>query len=197
MNVSKISCPVVNRNVTTPSTTDPVTANPTTAGPESVTTDPATAGPESVTTDPATAGPESVTTDPATVAMASTTVAMASTTVAMASTTVAIASTTAATVEGSGSGDLTPIIAADDADSTLVCGTDGQTYDSICHLIQTSINVQVLFAGDCNDTECDQGEVSDDDMNSRHNPSLPNAGAIKIRLKISGKDAVFFPLGTK
>jgi len=133
VNVSKISCPVVDRNSTTDITT-------TTDTPSTAASTPGTIA--------ATAG-------------AATTAAVAATAGA---TTVAAAATTV-TVEGSGSGDgdISSDLIRDDPteDSTQVCGTDQQTYESICHLIQTTTNVQVLYAGNCNATECEQGEVSD------------------------------------
>lgn len=47
----------------------------------------------------------------------------------------------------------------EDTESTEVCGTDGVTYRSICHLIQTTSNIQVLYAGHCNAADCNQGQV--------------------------------------
>lgn len=41
-----------------------------------------------------------------------------------------------------------------------VCGTDNQTYSSLCSLLQTSRNVQVAHAGACEDEECQTGPVS-------------------------------------
>ena len=71
--------------------------------------------------------------------------------------------TTATTLEESGSGEGDEIGAeeTEDTDSTQVCGTDGVTYRSICHLIQTTTGIQVLYAGECNATDCNQGQVSE------------------------------------
>lgn len=40
------------------------------------------------------------------------------------------------------------------SESREVCGTDNQTYKSLCHLLQTSVNVHILHAGACNTGEC-------------------------------------------
>lgn len=52
-----------------------------------------------------------------------------------------------------GSGDV-------DADDTTVCGTDGKTYPSVCHLLQNTVNEHVLHAGRCNASQCSGGRVS-------------------------------------
>lgn len=41
-----------------------------------------------------------------------------------------------------------------------VCGDDGRTYSSLCHLLQTSSGVSVAHPGPCDDPECQGGEVS-------------------------------------
>ena len=46
-----------------------------------------------------------------------------------------------------------------DPESTSVCGSDGVTYQSLCHLLQTSTNVRVLYAGPCDTPDCQTGEV--------------------------------------
>ena len=48
-----------------------------------------------------------------------------------------------------------------DADDTTVFGTDGRTYLSICylHLLQITINEQVLHAGQCNASQSSGGPV--------------------------------------
>ena len=51
-----------------------------------------------------------------------------------------------------GSGDV-------DASDTTVCGTDGRTYPSVCHLLQNTINEHVLHAGRCNANQCRGGPV--------------------------------------
>ena len=55
--------------------------------------------------------------------------------------------------DGIGNGDVDP-------DDTSICGTDGNTYSSICHMVQTSNDVQVLHAGHCNASRCKGGRVS-------------------------------------
>ena len=55
--------------------------------------------------------------------------------------------------DGIGNGDIDP-------DDTSVCGDDGNTYASTCHMIQTTNNVQVLHAGRCNSSRCKGGPVS-------------------------------------
>ena len=63
-----------------------------------------------------------------------------------------------ATIEEGSSDDL---MESDDEDSefTEVCGTDQQTYQSICHLLQTSTNVSILHTGACNVGECQARKV--------------------------------------
>lgn len=51
-----------------------------------------------------------------------------------------------------GSGDV-------DGDDTTVCGTDGKTYPSVCHLLQNTVNEHVLHAGRCNASQCSGGPV--------------------------------------
>lgn len=43
--------------------------------------------------------------------------------------------------------------------ASQVCGEDGRTYASICHLIQQS-NTEVQFEGPCNRTGCENSPVS-------------------------------------
>ena len=43
---------------------------------------------------------------------------------------------------------------------SAVCGDDGKTYASICHLLQTSAGVQVEHSGRCDRSECSGGQVS-------------------------------------
>lgn len=56
--------------------------------------------------------------------------------------------------------ETTPTTDHFDPSSTDICGSDGRTYQSLCHLIQTSNNVRVLYAGPCNTSECQTGQVS-------------------------------------
>ena len=42
----------------------------------------------------------------------------------------------------------------------VVCGTNGETYSSVCRLLQDTGNEQVAYAGDCDREECDGGPVS-------------------------------------
>ena len=56
-------------------------------------------------------------------------------------------------IDDIGDGDIDP-------NDTSVCATDGNTYRSVCHLLQNTVNVQVLHAGRCNDTKCRGGPVS-------------------------------------
>lgn len=47
-------------------------------------------------------------------------------------------------------------------ETTQICGSDGNTYSSICNLIQTSVNVEMAYSGPCNVDECERiGEVGD------------------------------------
>ena len=46
-----------------------------------------------------------------------------------------------------GTGDVDP-------EDTRVCGTDGNTYSSICQLLQETVNVNVHYAGRCNSSHC-------------------------------------------
>ena len=55
--------------------------------------------------------------------------------------------------DGIGNGDVDP-------DDTSICGTDGNSYPSTCHMLQTSNDVQVLHAGRCNASRCKGGQVS-------------------------------------
>lgn len=43
--------------------------------------------------------------------------------------------------------------------SFAVCGTDGETYQSVCQLIQTSNNVRIAYAGACDAPYCQTGQV--------------------------------------
>ena len=52
-----------------------------------------------------------------------------------------------------GTGDVDP-------EDTRVCGTDGNTYSSICQLLQETVNVNVHYAGRCNSSHCRGGPVS-------------------------------------
>lgn len=54
--------------------------------------------------------------------------------------------------DGIGDGDVDPA-------DTSVCGTDGNTYSSTCHMLQSGGDVQVLHAGRCNATQCAGGPV--------------------------------------
>ncbi len=42
-----------------------------------------------------------------------------------------------------------------------VCGSDNQTYSSLCNLLQTSRDVDVVHAGACEDEKCRTGPVSE------------------------------------
>ena len=52
-----------------------------------------------------------------------------------------------------GTGDVSP-------NDTSVCGSDGNSYPAICHVIPNYANVHVLHAGRCDDNECRGGPVS-------------------------------------
>ena len=52
-----------------------------------------------------------------------------------------------------GTGDVDP-------EDTRVCGTDGNTYSSICQLLQQTVNVNVHYAGQCDSSHCRGGPVS-------------------------------------
>ena len=41
-----------------------------------------------------------------------------------------------------------------------VCGSDNETYSSLCQLVQTTTNVHVVHTGPCEDPECQGGQVS-------------------------------------
>lgn len=41
-----------------------------------------------------------------------------------------------------------------------LCGTNGVTYPSLCHLIQDTGNEGVAYAGACNSDKCNSGNVS-------------------------------------
>ena len=43
---------------------------------------------------------------------------------------------------------------------TAVCGTNGITYPSLCHLLQDTGNEAVAYAGGCNREDCQGGPVS-------------------------------------
>jgi len=45
------------------------------------------------------------------------------------------------------------------ASTEQVCGKNGRTYPSVCHLLQQS-NSQVRFSGPCNRTDCPDQPVS-------------------------------------
>ncbi|XP_003384196.1 PREDICTED: uncharacterized protein LOC100633842 [Amphimedon queenslandica] len=64
--------------------------------------------------------------------------------------------------DGIGNGDVDP-------DDTSICGTDGNTYASICHMLQTSNDVQVLHAGHCNASRCKGGSVCGTDGETYEN----------------------------
>ena len=55
--------------------------------------------------------------------------------------------------DGIGNGDVDP-------DDTSVCGDDGNTYASTCHLLQNTVNVTIVHAGKCNAPSCKGGPVS-------------------------------------
>lgn len=44
--------------------------------------------------------------------------------------------------------------------SDSVCGTNGQTYPSLCQLLQDTGNEGVAYVGECDREECDGGSVS-------------------------------------
>lgn len=46
-----------------------------------------------------------------------------------------------------------------DIDET-VCASNGQSYASVCHMLQDTSMVQVEHAGRCDNPECDTGPVS-------------------------------------
>ena len=41
-----------------------------------------------------------------------------------------------------------------------MCGTNGETYPSLCELLQDTGNEGVAYAGECDREECEGGEVS-------------------------------------
>ena len=55
--------------------------------------------------------------------------------------------------DGIGNGDIDP-------DDTSVCGDDGNSYRSTCHLLQNTVNVTIVHAGKCNALRCKGGPVS-------------------------------------
>lgn len=52
-----------------------------------------------------------------------------------------------------GSGDIDPT-------DTAVCGSDGNSYPAICHIIPNYPSVYVLHAGRCDNVNCRGGTVS-------------------------------------
>ena len=56
----------------------------------------------------------------------------------------------------------------DDTENAQVCGTDNQTYSSICSLLQRTTNVQVAHAGPCEDPRCRGGPVGTDPYTHTH-----------------------------
>ena len=44
-------------------------------------------------------------------------------------------------------------------ESLELCGSDGETYQSLCQLLQTSANVRIAHAGSCDAPECRTGQV--------------------------------------
>ena len=48
----------------------------------------------------------------------------------------------------------------DEVEDTSVCGTNGQTYPSLCRLLQDTGNEGVAYAGECDREECDGELVS-------------------------------------
>lgn len=46
-----------------------------------------------------------------------------------------------------------------DDTSLALCGTDGETYQSLCQLLQTSSNVRIAHARACDAPECQTGQV--------------------------------------
>ena len=63
--------------------------------------------------------------------------------------------------DGIGNGDVDP-------DDTSICGTDGNTYPSICRMLQSTVNVTTLHAGHCNALRCKGGRVSNVLLTSLH-----------------------------
>lgn len=64
--------------------------------------------------------------------------------------------------EGSSEGQSeTSVDEQDGSESTEICGTDNQTYQSICYLLQTSTNVHILHAGACNTGLCRARKVNE------------------------------------
>lgn len=47
----------------------------------------------------------------------------------------------------------------EDDENTILCGTNGETYSSLCELLQDTGNEGVAYAGSCDREECDGGEV--------------------------------------
>ena len=44
--------------------------------------------------------------------------------------------------------------------ATMLCGTNGVTYPSLCHLLQDTRNEGVAYVGSCGSEECSGGNVS-------------------------------------
>ncbi len=55
--------------------------------------------------------------------------------------------------------ETTPTTSESFEESSVICGSDGETYRSLCHLLQTTNNVRVAHAGSCTSAECQGGEV--------------------------------------
>ena len=48
----------------------------------------------------------------------------------------------------------------DDDNALVLCGTNGVTYSSLCHLLQDTGNEGVAYVGACGSEECNGGQVS-------------------------------------
>ena len=48
-----------------------------------------------------------------------------------------------------------------DSTDTAVCGSNGVSYQAICHVIPNYVSVSVLHTGRCDDINCRGGQVTD------------------------------------
>ena len=58
------------------------------------------------------------------------------------------------------SGNGTESTSSNSVGEDAVCGSDNETYSSLCQLIQTTTTVSVAHSGPCEDPKCQGGEVS-------------------------------------